>query len=162
MNDWTELGTALCAMAASGSAEVREDGEWLSELAALHCELRQEGKNPLVHLWSDERNLTRRVLRIREHSQDRIVLEVRRFGRAKPGRLEFLRTDSPRTAGRVTREQFRGRLRRMLAEQFPDATIESLTNSPDLEHSFSGAYAREACMRVLKLGQFWRSIQSRS
>jgi len=123
MNDWTELGTALCAMAASGSAEVREDGEWLSELAALHCELRQEGKNPLVHLWSDE---------------------------------------PPRTAGRVTREQFRGRLRRMLAEQFPDATIESLTNSPDLEHSFSGAYAREACMRVLKLGQFWRSIQSRS
>jgi hypothetical protein len=48
-----------------------------------------------VHLWSDERNLTRRVLRVKENADDRIVLEVQRFGRAKPGRLEFLRTDSP-------------------------------------------------------------------
>ena len=142
MNDWAELDSALSAMAASGSAEVREDGEWLSELAALHCELRSEGKNPLVHLWSGERNLTRRVLRVREQSQDRIVLEVQRFGRAKPGRLEFLRTDSPRAAGRITREQFRARLRRVLAERFPDAAIESLTASPDLEHSFSGVYVR--------------------
>ncbi|HXR10313.1 MAG TPA: hypothetical protein VN792_06020, partial [Candidatus Acidoferrales bacterium] len=51
----------------------------------------RDGKNPLVHLWSAENNLTWRILRVREQSQDRIVLEVRRFGRAKPGRLEFLR-----------------------------------------------------------------------
>jgi hypothetical protein len=91
MNDWAELDRALVAMAASGSTEVREDGEWLAELAALHCELHRDGKNPLVHLWSAENDLTRRILRVREQSQDRIVLEVRRFGRAKPGRLEFLR-----------------------------------------------------------------------
>jgi hypothetical protein len=30
--------------------EVREDGEWLAELAILHFELRVERKNPLVHL----------------------------------------------------------------------------------------------------------------
>jgi hypothetical protein len=142
MNDWVQLDHALVEMAASGSAEVREDGEWLAELAALHCELRSDGKNPLVHLWSAESNLTRRILRVREQSQDRIVLEVRRFGRAKPGRLEFLRTDSPRAAGRITREQFRARLSRALAEHFPDATIESLTAAPDLEHSFSGVYVR--------------------
>ena len=142
MNDWAELDHALVEMAASGNAEVREDGEWLAELAALHCELHREGKNPLVHLWSAENNLTRRILRVREQSQDRIVLEVRRFGRAKPGRLEFLRTDSPRAAVRITREQFRARLRRILAEQFPDATIEPLTAAPDLKHSFSGVYVR--------------------
>ena len=142
MNDWAELDRALVAMAASGSTEVREDGEWLAELAALHCELHRDGKNPLVHLWSAENNLTRRILRVREQSQDRIVLEVRRFGRAKPGRLEFLRTDSPRAAVRITREQFRARLRRILAERFPDATIEPLTAAPDLEHSFSGVYVR--------------------
>src|SRR5271154_1394767 len=145
MTDWFELDRALGAIASSGSAEVREDGEWLAELAALRYELRHEGKTPLVHLWSDERNLTRRVLRIREQSQDRIVLEVQRFGRAKPGRLEFLRTDSPRAAGRITREQFRARLRHILAERFPDAVIESLTTAPDLEHSFSGVYVR-GCM----------------
>jgi hypothetical protein len=142
MNDWSELDRAIGAMAASGSTEVREDGEWLAELGALHCEFRPEGKNPLVHLWSAERNLTRRILRVREQSQDRIVLEVRRFGSAKPGKLEFLRTDSPRAAGRITREQFRARLRRILAERFPDATVDSLTTSPDLEHSFSGVYVR--------------------
>src|SRR5579863_4431706 len=116
MNDWADLDRALVAMAASGSTEVREDGEWLAELAALRCELHSDGKNPLVHLWSAESNLTRRILRVREQSEDRIVLEVRRFGRAKPGKLEFLRKDSPRAAGRITREHFRARLSRALAE----------------------------------------------
>lgn len=142
MNDWAELDRALGAMAASGSTEVREDGEWLAELATLHCELRCDSNNPLVHLWSADNNLTRRILRVREQTGDRIVLEVRRFGRAKPGKLEFLRTDSPRAAARITREQFRARLRRVLAEQFPDAVIDALTASPDLEHSLSGVYVR--------------------
>src|SRR5271155_4296672 len=140
--DWAELDRALGEMASSGNVEVREDGEWLAEFAALHCELHRQGKNSLVHFWSDERNLTRRVLRVREHSEDRIILEVQRLGRTKPGRLEFLRTDSARPAGRVTREQFRARLDRFLAERFPDATIDSLTAAPDPEHSFSGLYVR--------------------
>jgi hypothetical protein len=142
MNDWAELDRALYAIASSGKAEVREDGQWLAEFTDLRCELRAEGKTPLVHLWSDERNLTRRILRVREQSQDRIVLEVGRFGRAKPGRLEFLRADSPRPAARVTREQFRARFERFLAERFPDAAIDSLSGAPDLEHSFSGLYVR--------------------
>ncbi|MFZ3201711.1 MAG: hypothetical protein WA175_11250 [Candidatus Acidiferrales bacterium] len=144
MDDWAEIGRALDAMAASGSAEVREDGEWLAELAALHCELRREGKGKgsVVHLWSGERNLTRRVVGVRENLPERIVLDVQRFGRAKPGRLEFLRSDSRRSAGRITREQFRARFRRALAENFPDATVDSLTAAPDLEHSFSGLYVR--------------------
>jgi hypothetical protein len=142
VDNWSELESALHAMLASGSAEAREDGEWLAELAGLHCELRRQGKNALVHLWSDEKNLTRRILRIKEQSADRIVLEVQRFGRTKPGRLEFFRPDSPRSAGLVSREQFRARLGRFLAERFPDAVIESLSASRDLEHSFSGLYVR--------------------
>jgi hypothetical protein len=141
-NDWAILDHAPSDLAASGSVEVREDGEWLAELATLHFELRVERKDPLVHLWSDERNLTRRVLRVRENADDHIVLEVQRFGRAKPGRLEFLRTDSPRPAGRITREQFRARFARILAEKFPDAVVDSLTAAPDLENSFSGSYFR--------------------
>lgn len=141
-NDWAALDRALSDLAASGSVEVREDGEWLAELATLHFELRVERKTPLVHLWSDERNLTRRVLRVKESAGDRIVLEVQRFGRAKPGRLEFLRTDSPRAAGRVTREQFRARFTRILGDRFPDAVVDSLTAAPDLENSFSGSYVR--------------------
>jgi hypothetical protein len=55
-NDWAALDRALSDFAASGSVEVREDGEWLAELVTLHFELRVERKNPLVHRWSDERN----------------------------------------------------------------------------------------------------------
>ena len=142
MNEWAELDRALEAMAASGHAEVREDGEWLAELAGLHCELRSQGKNSLVHLWSDERSVTRRVLRVREQSEDRIVIEVQRFGRAKPGRIEFLRTDSQRSAARITREQFRTRFHRILSERFPDAHIDPLTAAPDLQRSFSSWYSR--------------------
>ena len=152
MNEWAELDRALDAMASSGSAEVREDGQWLAELAGLRCELRAEGKNPLVHLWSEERNLTRRILRVREQSQDRIVLEVQRFGRTKPGRLEFLRTDSPRATARVSREQFRARFERFLTERFPDAVVDSLSAAPDLEHSFSGLYVRG---RIRGNAHFW-------
>lgn len=141
-DDWVELDRAIGEIAGSGCAEVREDGEWLAEFADLHWELRREGKQPLVHLWSDERNLTRRVLRVKERSEDRVVLEVRQFGRTKPAQLEFLRTDSSRNPKRVTREQFRARFRRILSERFPDAELDTLTAAQDLKHSFSGLYVR--------------------
>jgi len=142
MNDWAALDRAIATMASSGSTEIRENGEWLAELGSLHFELRPSGRNSLVRLWSDQSSLLRQVLRVREQTADRIVLEVRRFGRSRPGKLEFLRTDSPRPATRLTREQFRARLQRVLAEQFPDAAIDPLTASPDLEHSLSGVYVR--------------------
>lgn len=142
MDEWAAVDRALGELAGSGAVEVREDGEWVAGLSALHYELRRSGKSALVHLWSDERNLTRRILRVKEQSAERIVLEVQRFGRPRPGRLEFLRTDSPRAAGRITRDQFRVRFGRFLAERFPDAVIDGLTAAPDLEHSFSGVYVR--------------------
>ncbi len=67
---------------------------------------------------------------------------MQRFGRSKPGLLEFARKEAARPVARVTREEFRSRLRRILSESFPDARIDSLTASPDLEHSFSGLYVR--------------------
>ena len=47
-----------------------------------------------------------------------------------------------RAARETTRQAFCERLRRILAEQFPDEIVESLTISADLEHSLSGNYAR--------------------
>jgi hypothetical protein len=142
MNDLAGLDRALNEIVSSGAAEVREDGRWLADLGELHCELHEQGKNSVVHLWSEHKNLTRRVLRVREKTEQRIILEVQRFGRKTPGCLEFVRTDLQRSPGRITREQFRASLERILAESFPDSTIESLTASQDLEHSFSGLYVR--------------------
>src|SRR5262245_26574231 len=104
--DWVSLHHALAEMASSGQAEIHEAGEWLAEFSDFRWEIRHEGTNPLLHLWSDGRNLTRRLLKVMEQSPARIVLEVQRFCRAKPSRIEFVRPDSPRIPVRIAREQF--------------------------------------------------------
>lgn len=82
------------------------------------------------------------MLAITDHSEERLALAVERFGGQKPGKLEFVRVDFARPAREVTRDEFCERLRRILAERFPDDILESLTISADLEHSLSGNYAR--------------------
>jgi hypothetical protein len=142
----SELTRTLIAMQSAGEVEVCEDGERLAELAKFQFEVQQKGSARFVHLWSDERNLVRRVLRVAEEAAGRLVLEVQRFGKSKPGRLEFLSVEG-RPAARVSREKFRARFRRLLLTQYPDEQIESLTSAPDLEHSFSGSYTRGVTRR---------------
>ena len=140
--NWSELRDALGALAASGGGEVHEDGEWLADLAALHCEVHCKAKNPVLHLWSEDLTLTRRFLRVKQREPGCFILEVHRFGRARPAKPEFLSKDSRRTPGQISRAQFRARFARILAERFPDASVEALSSSPDLEHSLSGLYVR--------------------
>ena len=137
-----ELEANLREFAASGPVEVRENGKRLASLAALSWEVRNAGEKPLLHLWSEQHNLTRRILSITDHSEERLALAVERFGRSKPGRLEFVRTSFERSSRELSREEFCSYLSRILAEQFPDESLESLSVSPDLEHSLSGNYAR--------------------
>ncbi|MGH9742236.1 MAG: hypothetical protein ACRD51_07765, partial [Candidatus Acidiferrum sp.] len=81
-------------------------------------------------------------LAITDHSEQRLALAVERFGHPKPDRLEFIRLEFERDNRDLSREAFCDFLRGLLAERFPDESIESLTVSPDLEHSISGNYAR--------------------
>jgi hypothetical protein len=107
-----------------------------------------------LRLWAERFNVTRRVLAITDHSEQRLVLAVERFGRAKPDRLEFVRREFERGARQQSREEFCEQLHAVLAEQFPDDTVESLTISADLEHSLSGNYARG----VLRRGSFQYAV----
>lgn len=150
--DWASLHHAIEELAASGNAEIHESGEWLAELGAFRWEIRHEGKNPLLHLWSEQRNLTRRLLDVKEQTPFRIVLEVQRFGHTKPSRFELVRPDAPRVPIRVAREKFRLALRRILEKNFPDAEVRSLTAVPDLKNSFSGVYVRGG---LLEQGKVW-------
>ena len=138
----TELEATLREFAAVAPVEVRENGGGVAPLAGLSWEVRGAAEKPLLHLWSAEYNLTRRVLAITDHSEQRLILAVERFGRSKPDRLEFVRMSFDRSARELTRHAFCEQLRRILAEQFPDEVVESLTISSDLEHSLSGNYAR--------------------
>jgi hypothetical protein len=114
----------------------------VAPLAGLSWEVRGAAEKPLLHIWSAEHNLTRRVLGITEHSEQRISLAVERFGRRKPDRLEFIRMRCDPSAQELSRSAFCQQLGRILAEQFPDEVVESLTVAPDLEHSLSGNYIR--------------------
>jgi hypothetical protein len=137
-----ELQASLQEFTASGIVEVRENGGSIAPFSGMSWEVRGDGAKPLLHLWSEQFNLTRRVLAITDHSEQRLALAVERFGRNKPDRLEFIRREFERGARQVSREHFRDRLAHLLGEQFPDETVESLVASPDLEHSLSGNYAR--------------------
>jgi len=142
-----ELQACLREFSAAGPAELRENGSRIAPLASLTWEVRGDRAKPLLHLWSENHNLTRRVLAITEHSDDRLSLAVERFGRPRPERLEFLRIDFERSPRELSREAFCQHLAALCAEQFPDETVESLTTSADLEHSLSGNYVRGVLRR---------------
>jgi hypothetical protein len=150
-----ELQACLKEFIAEGSIEIRENGGRLAPFSGLSWEVRGAAEKPLLHLWSENHNLTRRVLAITDHSDQRLALAVERFGRSKPDRLEFIRLEYERAQHDLSREAFRDGLSRLLAEQFPDETVQSLTSSPDLEHSISGSYVRgilhrgSSCFAVL-------------
>ena len=134
-------------MSECAAVEVRENGGRLAPLSRLSWEVRASGDKPLLHLWSAECNLTRRVLAITDHSEHRLALAVERFGRPRPDRLEFVRVEFERPLRQISRDDYCRRLSRVLADQFPDEIVESLTISADLEHSLSGNYARAVMRR---------------
>jgi hypothetical protein len=140
--DAPALEGLLALLTASGEAEVHEAGVFLAQLTGFRYEVRAQGSRVMLQLWTGEQTLVRQVLRIEESSEERLLLEVQRFGRSKPSQLELLRRDAPRQPARLSREKFRQRFQRFLAEQFADETVASLTAAPDLEHSFSGNYTR--------------------
>ena len=142
MNLAAELEASLKEFLAAGLVDLLENGGRTSFANGLSWEVRGDAEKPLLHLWAERFNVTRRVLAIADHSEQRLVLAVERFGRTKPDRLEFVRREFERDARQLTREEFCEQLRTLLAEQFPDDAVESLTISADLEHSLSGNYAR--------------------
>jgi len=142
-----DLRRALDGLCAIGAPEVRENGEKLSGLAALQYEVSAHGDAALLHLWSAQQSLVRRVLRVAEKSDDRVVLEVSRFGFSRNAQLEFVAATAQPEPRRIEREQFSPRLRRIFTDHFPDEIVESLANSADLRHSISGSYTRGVMRR---------------
>jgi len=134
-----ELEASLREFISAGAAELRRNGGRFAPLSELSWEVRGSDDKPLLHIWSEQYNLTRRVIAITDHSDARLVRAVERFGHSRPDRLEFVRIDFERSARELSREEFCERLKEILASQFPD---ESATVSADLEHSRSGNYVR--------------------
>ena len=135
--------------------EITEDGELLFDLRQTQYRLEEAHGRLLLHLWSPERNWVRRVVGIEEESAERLVLEVERFGRARPGKLVVARPRRRRTREgdrSGARRKFAAWLRRLVEREFPRSTLENLATSPDLTRSFSGLYARA---RLREADRWW-------
>src|ERR1041385_1758704 len=132
-------------LATSRSAVVLEDGQVLFDLETAQYSLSSEKDRCLLHLWSPERNVVRHVVDA-ELKKDMLVLTVRRFGQARPIKMEVCRDRDrrPATAPKAAREHYARLLERVLRRDLPGWALDKsrLSTSMDLERSFSPVYAR--------------------
>ena len=130
-------------------AVLMENGDVLFDFSTARYSVSGEGKC-VLHVWSEERNIVRRVLDF-ERRPRMMRLSALRFGQSKPESLEILADAGHRsaTAQRVARAQYQKLLVRLLEREYPGAKIESVSAKADLEHSFSPIYTRA----VVRQGQ---------
>jgi hypothetical protein len=125
------------------AAVVVEDSAIAFDLAESKYSISGEYNKCLLHLWSNDRNVVRRVLDA-EVKSTTLRLQVQRMGQNRPTRLDFCRDRDQRSpaARRQARVAYEPRLRRVIERNFPGWTIVRLTTSMDLERSFGPSYLR--------------------
>jgi hypothetical protein len=130
-------------LAGARDAVVLDEGAVLFDLAQARYSISGERNKCLLHLWSAERNVVRRVLDI-EIKNEVLRLAVQRLGQTRPSKLEICRQRDRRTptAKRAVRLAYQRSLQRTLQRRFPDHVASRLTTSIDLERSFGPIYAR--------------------
>ena len=124
----------------ANAAVVVEDGAIVFDLSESKYSVSGEHHKCLLHLWSNDRNIVRRVLDA-ELKATTLRFQVQRMGQNRPTRLDFCRDRDRRSpaARRAARSAYEPRLRRALERHFPGWTIVRLTTSIDIEHSFGPA-----------------------
>ena len=125
------------------AAVVVEDGAVAFNLAEARYSISGEYNKCLLHLWSNERNVVRRVLDA-EVKGTSLRLQVQRMGQNRPTRLDFYRDRDRRTpaARQTARVAYSARLQRALERHFPGWTVARFTTNMDLHRSFGPAYLR--------------------
>lgn len=130
-------------LAGARDAIVLDDGAAVFDLAQAKYSISGEHNKCLLHFWSAERNLVRRVLDV-EVKHEVLRLAVQRLGQTRPGKLEICRQRDQRTptAKRAARVTYQRGLQRTLERRFPTYVASRLITSTDLERSFGPIYAR--------------------
>ncbi len=121
-----------------------EPGEEPLPLHEGHFAIDSHREHVFLQAWDERRNLTRRILELRQTAADRLELTVQRFGKHTESLLLFDQ-ENPRHAAtrrRASRLVFREQFRRFLRRHFPAWTVADLTTEADLEHSLSEVYPR--------------------
>ncbi len=130
-------------IAENPTAAVIEDGHTLFDFSSAHYSATPERDRCLLQVWSEERNIVRRVASA-EIKNGILKLTAIRFGQAKPSRLEICSKAERRSpsALKAMRSAYQRSLERAVAAQFPGWTLDRLSTSADLEHSFGAVCAR--------------------
>lgn len=129
-------------------AALLEDGKTLFDMGSARYSLSTEHGRCALHLWSEDRNLVRRVSGT-ELRHGVLRLTSHKFGQTRPQTLELVadrdrRTPSSREA---TRKNYLKLLERVLLRNFPDWKPDSFRTAMDLERSFGPAYARGVLLK---------------
>src|SRR5882757_1437227 len=129
-------------------AVILEDGKVIFDMRQSKYTLATEHARCTLHLWSEDRNLVRRVGATTLRNGV-LRLSTHRFGQTKPQTLELTpdrdrRTPSTREA---TRTRYLRTLERVLLRSFPDWKTDAFRTAMDLEKSFGPAYARGSLIR---------------
>lgn len=137
-------------LSGSCGAVVVEDGTVSFDLSSARYSISGEHNKCLLHLWSAERNVVRRVLDA-EAKNGVLRLAVQRMGQTRSSKLEICRDRDRRTPStrRAARMAYQAKLRRVLEARFYGTTLTQLTTSMKLDRSFSPVYARG----LMKKGQ---------
>jgi hypothetical protein len=102
----------------------------------------------VLQVWSEERNIVRRVTGMRARKQS-LLLETARLGQSKAGSLELTDGGEQRIPSerKIERGRFKQMLERALLRHWPESRLVGLTAAPDLEHSFGPAFVRGELVR---------------
>jgi hypothetical protein len=124
-------------------AVVVEDGKTLFDFATARYSAAPERDRCLLQIWSEEANIVRRATSA-EIKNGILRLSVLRFGQSKPSRMEICSQAERRSPStlKAMRAAYRRSLERALTRMFPGWTLERITTSADLEHSFGAVCAR--------------------
>jgi len=130
------------------NAAVLEDGRVLFDMRLARYSVTESHGRCLLQLWSEERNVVRTVLELKQRAQSLRVI-TRRMGAPKPAALELVPTGDRRTptARDSARRNYQRLLERVLTRAFLGAKVDGLRTAMDLEHSFGPAYVRGRLLR---------------
>ncbi len=122
---------------------VYEPGEKTIPLEAGQFDLEIQGPAVVLHAWSLENSLVRRIVGVLREDRTELVLAIRRLGKGERWiEIRDLARARPDQKWQESRLAFRERFRRILSREFGDFEIAQISAAHDLEHSLSPVYAR--------------------
>ncbi len=135
--------TVQAFLVAHPAAAFLEDGRVLFDMRTARCSVEESHERCLLQLWSDERNLVRTVIEVKQRAQS-LRLSTRKMGAPRPQFLELVPTSERRTPTTrdTARRNYQRLLERALARHFIGWKVDGLRTAMDLEHSFGPAYVR--------------------